>query len=148
MDDFDIDEMLKEKPSPKSKIEKFGKKKKKKAITSMIIMLIITYLLWDYRTLNLFHLGFLSYLLYPIKMFTVFLHEMSHGLMAVINGGQITQIHFDPHIGGYCAYKINPTIPKLNANDANSFSIINSLKFCSNPFPNNIINGFFCSNTK
>ena len=112
MDDFDIDEMLKEKTSPKSKIKKFGKEEKKKAITSMIIMLIITYLLWDYRTLNLFHLGFLSYLLYPIKMFTVFLHEMSHGLMAVINGGQITQIHFDPHIGGYCAYKINPTFIK------------------------------------
>ncbi len=58
MDDFDIDEMLKEKTSPKSKIEKFGKEEKKKAITSMIIMLIITYLLWDYRTLNLYYINF------------------------------------------------------------------------------------------
>lgn len=108
MDDFDIDEMLKEKPSPKSKIEKFGKEEKKKAITSMIIMLIITYLLWDYRTLNLFHLGFLSYLLYPIKMFTVFLHEISHGLMATLNGGHITSIALDPRLGGVCYF----TMPK------------------------------------
>lgn len=106
MDDFD--DILNEDSSPKTKSRKFGKEEKKKAITSIIVMLIVTYLLWDYRTLNTIHLGFLSYILYPIKMFTVFLHELSHGLMATINGGHITKIELNPLLGGVCYF----TMPK------------------------------------
>ena len=104
MDDFD--DILKEKPTTKS--GKFGKAEKKKAITSIIIMLVVTYLIWDYRTLAPIHLGFLSLLIYPIKMFTVFLHEISHGLMATLNGGHITSIALDPRLGGVCYF----TMPK------------------------------------
>ena len=112
MDEIDeIDDILK-KGSTSPKSTKFGQEEKKKAIISIIIMLIVTFILWDYRTLNIIHLGFLSYILYPIKMFTVFLHEISHGLMAVLNGGHITKIHFEPAIGGFCEYKITPTFIK------------------------------------
>lgn len=43
-------------------------------------------------------------ILYPIKIFVVALHELSHGLAAIIAGGKIDRIQIDPRIGGYCAY--------------------------------------------
>lgn len=45
-----------------------------------------------------------TFLLYPVKLFVVALHELSHGLMAVIVGGKIDRIQIDYRIGGYCAY--------------------------------------------
>ena len=45
-------------------------------------------------------------LIYPIKLFVVMLHEMSHGLMALLFGGKILQIQIDSQIGGYCEYQI------------------------------------------
>lgn len=62
----------------------------------LIILIVLAVLLW--RTI----------LIYPIKLFVVMLHEMSHGLMAVLFGGEIIEIHIDPKIGGYCKYKIAP----------------------------------------
>jgi len=50
-----------------------------------------------------------SQLVYPIKLFVVMLHEMSHALMAVIFGGEIIEIQIDEKIGGYCKYKIKPS---------------------------------------
>lgn len=42
--------------------------------------------------------------LYPVKIFVVLLHEISHGLMAMAAGGSIIEIQISPQIGGYCKY--------------------------------------------
>ncbi|MFK7747703.1 MAG: M50 family metallopeptidase [Kordia sp.] len=47
-------------------------------------------------------------IVYPIKLFVVMLHEMSHGLMAVAFGGKIIAIQIDPQIGGYCKFEMEP----------------------------------------
>ncbi len=40
--------------------------------------------------------------IYPVKLFVVMLHEISHGLAALATGGTIEQIVLDPHQGGAC----------------------------------------------
>jgi len=45
-------------------------------------------------------------ILVPVKLFVVLLHEMSHGLAAVLFGGRIVEIQISPDIGGYCKYTI------------------------------------------
>lgn len=39
---------------------------------------------------------------YPIKVFVVFLHEISHGMAAVATGGSIQRITLSPYLGGAC----------------------------------------------
>ena len=39
-------------------------------------------------------------IVYPLKVFVVFLHELSHGLMAVATGGRIESIALDWREGG------------------------------------------------
>ena len=39
---------------------------------------------------------------YPIKLFVVLLHEISHGLAAILTGGQIVGIEVTPREGGLC----------------------------------------------
>jgi len=39
---------------------------------------------------------------YPLKIFVVLLHEISHGLMALATGGAIEYIQLDPRQGGAC----------------------------------------------
>jgi hypothetical protein len=39
---------------------------------------------------------------YPFRVFVVFLHEISHGLAAVITGGRIVSIGLSPDEGGVC----------------------------------------------
>jgi hypothetical protein len=43
-----------------------------------------------------------SIALYPIKLFVVLLHEVSHGLAAVLTGGAIQRIEINERIGGAC----------------------------------------------
>ncbi len=38
---------------------------------------------------------------YPLKIFVVFMHEVSHGLAAIATGGQIVEIQINPHQGGH-----------------------------------------------
>ena len=38
---------------------------------------------------------------YPLKIFVVFMHEVSHGLAAVATGGRIVEIQINPQQGGY-----------------------------------------------
>jgi len=40
---------------------------------------------------------------YPLKLFVIFLHEISHGITAVSTGGSIQEITLDPRLGGACA---------------------------------------------
>ncbi|MCU0288824.1 MAG: M50 family metallopeptidase [Acidobacteria bacterium] len=44
--------------------------------------------------------------LYPIKIFVVALHELSHGFASVLMGGKIDHIQLDSRIGGYCCYSL------------------------------------------
>jgi hypothetical protein len=44
--------------------------------------------------------------LYPVKLFVVGLHELSHGLAAILMGGKISHIQIDSRIGGYCVYAL------------------------------------------
>ncbi len=41
-------------------------------------------------------------LVYPLKIFVVLLHEVSHGAVAVVTGGRIERIVLDPNQGGAC----------------------------------------------
>ena len=41
-------------------------------------------------------------LVYPLKVFVVFLHEISHGVAAVATGGSIQAITLSPRLGGAC----------------------------------------------
>lgn len=65
-------------------------KKKQKlihlGITGLIV--IISFFAWN------------TFLVYPIKLFVVLVHEMSHGLVAVLTGGSIVEISLDQHLGG------------------------------------------------
>ena len=40
--------------------------------------------------------------IYPVKVFVVFLHEISHGVAALLTGGKIIQIEVSQQIGGLC----------------------------------------------
>ena len=43
-----------------------------------------------------------TFLVYPLKIFVVFLHELSHGIAAVMTGGDIVKIELSPQQGGVC----------------------------------------------
>ena len=38
---------------------------------------------------------------YPLKIFVVFMHEVSHGLAAIVTGGRIVEIQINPQQGGH-----------------------------------------------
>jgi hypothetical protein len=63
-----------------------------KSTLILLGMVALAYLLWD------------TPLLYPLKLFVVILHEMSHGIAAILTGGKIVEIKIDPQIGGLCSY--------------------------------------------
>jgi hypothetical protein len=50
----------------------------------------VLWLLWD------------TPLVYPLKIFVVLLHEVSHGMMSVATGGSVDRITLDPMQGGAC----------------------------------------------
>ncbi|MCT4587812.1 MAG: M50 family metallopeptidase [Carboxylicivirga sp.] len=64
--------------------------KNTKQLLILIGMFIIAILLWD------------TIVIYPIKIFVVMLHEISHGLMAELMGGDIVKIEINHMIGGSC----------------------------------------------
>ena len=49
-------------------------------ILGLFAYLTVLWLLWDTR------------IIYPLKIFVVFLHEVSHGIAAVVGGGSIARI--------------------------------------------------------
>jgi hypothetical protein len=48
-------------------------------------------------------IGFLwnTLFVYPLKIFVVFMHEVSHGLAAIATGGRIVEIQISPQQGGH-----------------------------------------------
>jgi hypothetical protein len=65
-------------------------KKNQKILHLSIVfgVLIISFFAWD------------TFVVYPIKLFVVLLHEMSHGLSAVLTGGRIVAIELNQYLGG------------------------------------------------
>jgi hypothetical protein len=61
--------------------------------------------------LGLFDTG----LLYPLRLFVVFLHELSHGLAAVATGGSIERIELQAREGGLCLTRGGSRFLTLNA---------------------------------
>lgn len=59
-------------------------------IAVLLAMFILVLFLWNFV------------LIYPIKLFVVLLHELSHGLAAVITGGSIHHIEISQQLGGVC----------------------------------------------
>ena len=43
-----------------------------------------------------------SPVIYPLKVFVIFLHEISHGIASIATGGSIERITLDPRLGGAC----------------------------------------------
>jgi hypothetical protein len=68
----------------------------KKQLVILIGMFILAIILWD------------TVFIYPIKLFVVMLHEISHGLMAELLGGDIIKIEINSMIGGSCTYSSAP----------------------------------------
>lgn len=58
---------------------------------TIISIVVISFFFWN------------TYLIYPIKLFIVLLHEISHGLAAILSGGKISQIKIDYALGGLCS---------------------------------------------
>lgn len=65
-----------------------------KQLIILAAFLLATVLFWN------------TFLVTPIKLFVVMLHELSHGLMAELFGGDIVNIQIDPRVGGYCRYTV------------------------------------------
>jgi hypothetical protein len=56
-----------------------------------------------------------SPLLFPLKIFVVLLHEISHGLAAVLTGGSIVSIHLSADQGGMCVTRGGSRFVTLSA---------------------------------
>lgn len=80
---------------------KLNKKQKRFVeLGSVILISIISFLFWN------------SIIVYPIKLFVVLLHELSHGFAAIITGGTIHSVEINEFLGG-----------KSLTSDGNTFAI-------------------------
>ncbi len=59
-----------------------------KRYIAFILIFIAVALLWN------------TVVMYPLKIFVVFMHEVSHGLAAIVTGGEIVSLEVDKHQGG------------------------------------------------
>lgn len=59
-------------------------------IIFLICLAVISLFLWD------------SFLLFPVKLITVFLHELSHVIATIITGGIVTRMDIELDLGGRC----------------------------------------------
>ncbi len=57
----------------------------------IVTVILISLLFWN------------SLVIYPIKLFVVLLHEISHGLAAILTGGKIENIVINYQLGGSCS---------------------------------------------
>lgn len=73
----------------KQKKKKFTKQQKKQIELGIILfVLLLSFLLWN------------TFLIYPIKLFVVLTHEMSHGIFAILSGGKLISIDLTSSLGG------------------------------------------------
>lgn len=64
-----------------------------KRYIALILIFIVISFLWG------------TVVLYPLKIFVVFMHEVSHGLAAYLTGGTIVEIEVNPQQGGHAVTK-------------------------------------------
>ncbi|MDH3296734.1 MAG: M50 family metallopeptidase [Gemmatimonadota bacterium] len=60
------------------------------ALGAMLLFFVALWLLWETPVVA------------PLKLFVVFLHEISHGIVAIATGGRIDRIVVDANQGGAC----------------------------------------------
>ena len=63
---------------------------KKYYVAIAALMVVLSYFFWY------------TPVVYPVKVFTVVMHEISHGLAALASGGTIVRIDIVPELGGVC----------------------------------------------
>jgi hypothetical protein len=63
---------------------------KARSAATLAVLFVLALAFWD------------TALLYPLKAFVVLLHELGHGLAAVLTGGRIERIDLSPNLGGVC----------------------------------------------
>ncbi len=61
-----------------------------KSLITLVAMFIVALVFWDYA------------FLYPVKLFVVLLHELGHGMAAILTGGRIDHIEISSNLGGAC----------------------------------------------
>jgi hypothetical protein len=66
------------------------KNRKLRFVLGFTLFFVALWLLWD------------TALVYPLKIFVVLLHEVSHAVAAVATGGSVQRITLDPMQGGAC----------------------------------------------
>ncbi len=74
--------------------KKLGLSKRSSKYGELVIILSIvafSFFLWD------------TFFIYPIKLFVVMWHEISHGLAAIATGGRVAAIEFSLELGGKCS---------------------------------------------
>jgi hypothetical protein len=71
-----------------------------------------------------------TFLLYPIKLFTVIFHELSHGIAGILSGGVILGLKFDSNFGGICIIEGGNSVAVASAGYIGSL-IFGSLLFIS-----------------
>lgn len=72
-------------------MKKLNKKQKQRLELGILITIgILCFFLWD------------TFVVYPIKLFVVLTHEISHGLAAILTGGKIMAIQINEYLGGEC----------------------------------------------
>lgn len=64
-----------------------------KRYIALILIFIVISFLWG------------TVVLYPLKIFVVFMHEVSHGLAAYLTGGSIVELEVNPQQGGHALTK-------------------------------------------
>lgn len=73
----------------KQKKKKLSKEQKKQIELGIILFVLLSaFLLWN------------TFLIYPIKLFVVLTHEMSHGIAAIVSGGKLDSILLTSSLGG------------------------------------------------
>ncbi len=70
------------------KIKPSKQQKKQLELGIILSALFFAFLLWN------------TFLIYPIKLFVVLTHEMSHGLSAIISGGRLDSLLLTSSLGG------------------------------------------------
>jgi len=72
-------------------------------LISLVIIMTITLMLWN------------TWAAYPLRLLVVFFHELSQGIMAVLTGGRVTEIHISPEMRGACTIEGGHTLSILLA---------------------------------
>ncbi len=64
--------------------------KKQLEVAIILLIAIVSIFLWN------------TFAIYPVKLLVVLLHELSHGIAAVVSGGYIEAININERLGGHC----------------------------------------------